>query len=50
MKTSLKCKCSICGSMNYDVVLFKNGFICEHCLELVRNEFRDHSFQTSRKL
>ena len=50
MNRSLKCKCSICGSTHYDIFLFKNGFICEHCLEQLRNEYRSQSFQTTRRL
>lgn len=32
-----KCKCSLCGCVRYNTFSFKGGFICDHCLEFLRD-------------
>ncbi len=33
------CQCSLCGCIKYDTFTFKDGFVCEQCLEFLRDEF-----------
>lgn len=33
------CKCSLCGCIHYNTISFKNGYVCEQCLEFIRFDF-----------
>lgn len=33
------CKCSLCGCKRYDTFTFKKGYVCEHCLEFLKDEY-----------
>ena len=34
------CRCSLCGSAKYDTFTFRRGYVCEQCLEYLKEEFR----------
>ena len=38
-------KCSICGDTQYEAFDFKNGHICEECLDYIKTQKKedDHS-------
>ena len=36
------CTCSICG-LNYKGFTFKHGFVCESCLEYIKDSFQEDS-------
>lgn len=33
------CRCSLCGCVHYETFVFKNGRVCEQCLEFLKDEF-----------
>lgn len=33
------CKCSLCGCVRYETFSFKNGYVCERCLEFLKDEY-----------
>ncbi len=33
------CRCSLCGCAYYDMFSFKKGFVCENCLEFLKDEY-----------
>ena len=36
-KHTPKCTCSLCGKIRYDTFVFKNGRVCEQCLEFLKD-------------
>lgn len=35
----MKKRCSICGCHYRDTMIFKSGYVCENCLEYLRESF-----------
>ena len=43
LRHSKNCKCSLCGCVKYDTFTFKKGYVCENCLEFLKEEFPSNS-------
>ena len=48
MITTTKRECSFCGK-EYDIFAFKGGYVCENCLQYIREQYLPDSITRSVK-
>ena len=44
-KHHANCRCSLCNRVRYDTFSFRSGYVCEECLEFLKNEFSEDQFK-----